>query len=318
MDSSLNTPVVTVTFNPAVDENTEVERVEPDKKLRCTTPRYHPGGGGINIARALHVLGTPAVAVYPCGGHSGNLLRDLLAKEGVRQRPVPVRRAVRINFIVYERSSGEQYRFGFPGQRLSPEECGRIMSELERLIPETLYVVASGSLPPGVPPDHYATVVRMAHRHGARAVVDTSGEPLKLVAREPVFLLKTNLNEFSYLVGEPLDDPSRLAEKAGEMVESGCIEHLVVSLGPRGAVAAWKGRVVSVPSPDVPVRSRLGAGDSMVAGMVHALVRGLSMEEALAWGVAAGASAAMTDGSMICCGPETAQLYEKVAASMRA
>jgi 6-phosphofructokinase 2 len=170
-------PVVTLTMNPAIDTSSAVEHVVPDRKLRCKAPRHDPGGGGgINVSRALSRLGADSLAVYPAGGPTGVLLHDLLEKEGIRQYQVPIAAWTRENLYVLEEATRHQYRFIMPGSRLADDEWQRCLQIVEGLPETPAYIVASGSLPPGVPNDFFARLGRLASSgmgcsHGFASVV---------------------------------------------------------------------------------------------------------------------------------------------------
>ncbi|MCH8029631.1 MAG: 1-phosphofructokinase family hexose kinase [Candidatus Dadabacteria bacterium] len=304
--------VVTITMNPAIDKSTGVEVVAPEIKLRCGAPRFELGGGGINVSRALRELGGSSTALYTSGGYSGKLLESILNSEGIDHRPVRVDEMTRINLIVRETSTGKQYRFGMPGQPLTEEEWRKCLEMLCTVEPRPEFIVASGSLPPGVPEDFYAMVADAGGEIGAKTIVDTSGEPLRRVARKGVFMIKTNLREFGLLTGLEIKNNEELMSAATDVVEKGSAEVLVVSLGAEGAFGAWKGGNIYIASPEVPVRSAVGAGDSMVAGIVLKLAMDKSVEEALLMGVAAGAAAAMTAGSELCREEDAMKLYRQM------
>ena len=159
--------IVTLTVNPCIDESAAVDQIVPDRKLRCGPPRYEPGGGGINVARAIRKLGGEALAIYPAGGAAGELLRALLTQEGVAQRPLSISGWTRENFNVREETTGRQLRFVLPGPELSAADRERVFDAVARLDPFPAYLVASGSLPPGVPPDFLARVARLVRERGA-------------------------------------------------------------------------------------------------------------------------------------------------------
>jgi 6-phosphofructokinase 2 len=306
------TRVVTVTVNPAVDVNTAVEVVAPEKKLRCEPPRYEPGGGGINVSRAMTRLGASSRAVYLAGGPHGELLRRMLDDEGLDQTPLPVDGLTRESLIVLERASGQQYRFGMPGPEVHEEAWRRCVEALRASDPVPDYVVASGSLAPGMPDDFFATLAVVARELGARMVLDTSGEPLKRGVDAGVFLIKPNLREFRELVGDDLrtgDDQRRAARR---LVADGRAEVVLVSLGAGGALLADGDGVRHLQAPTVPIRSKVGAGDSMVAGIVTGLVRDLDVLDAVRLGIAAGAAAVMTDGTELCRRDDTERLFDEI------
>jgi 6-phosphofructokinase 2 len=302
--------IATLTMNPAIDKNSSVEQVIPEWKLRCKPPGHEPGGGGINVSRAIHRLDGQSVALYTAGGATGQMLQELLGYEGIiNHRPIQIENLTRQNLTVLEESSGRQYRFAMPGPMLRDAEWRQCLDEVAILEPKTGYIVASGSLPPGAPNDFYARMASIAKEMGSRVIVDTSGEPLRLAAREGVYLLKPNLRELRQLAGRDLEDEAQQEAAAREIVESGQAEVVVVSLGAAGALLVSAAGQERLRSPTVPIRSRVGAGDSMVAGIVLALARGASLSDAVRYGVAAGAAAVMTPGTELCRREDVERLY---------
>jgi 6-phosphofructokinase 2 len=156
--------IVTLTMNPAVDESTSVPYVLPDRKLRCQPPTYEPGGGGINVARAIRKLGGDALACFPVAGPAGELLKQLLDTEGVRYTAIAVTRWTRENLNVMEEVSGRQFRFCMPGPTLDDREWPVFLDWLQQLRPSPDFLVASGSLPPGVPVDFYARLAALGRQ----------------------------------------------------------------------------------------------------------------------------------------------------------
>jgi 6-phosphofructokinase 2 len=161
-------------------------------------------------------------------------------------------------------------------------------------------VVASGSLPPGVPDDFFARVARVARKLGARCVVDTSGEPLKHAVAEGVFLVKPNASELCQLVGRALRDEKEQSSAALELAQSKKSELVVISRGAAGALLATAEGTERFWAPSVHVKSRVGAGDSMLAGIVLGLLRGMIPSAAVRYGIAAGAAATMRSGTELC------------------
>lgn len=303
--------IVTLTMNPALDENSTVAHVLSDVKLRCRAPSLEPGGGGINVARAVVRLGGRALAVYPAGGPSAELIEQILDREGVGQRIVPVRGWTRRNLNVREEASGRQYRFVLPGPPLAEAEWRSCLDALRSLRPAPEILVASGSLPPGVPADFYARVASVSAELNARFVVDVSGEPLRLVLGKGVFLVKASLREFQELTGIARTEAD-LVELARRWIVDRQCEVLVISLGRGGALwlAAQAGE--RLPAPEVPVASSVGAGDAMVGGIVLSFARGHPLPEAIRFGVAAGAAAVMNPGTQLCEREDTERLFQRM------
>ena len=300
--------VSTLTINPSIDISTAVAEVAPDRKLRCERPRLDPGGGGINVARVIHRLGGACLAFHAAGGHTGRLLCDLLDAEGVVHRPIEIEGNTREDVTVTDRARGHQYRFVMPGPRLAEGEWRRCLEVVLNATPSPDYIVASGSLPEGVPSDFYARLAREARTRRFRLVLDTSGEALRAAAAERVYLVKPNRREVEQLLGRPLSDESELRQALRQFVHDGHAEAVVVSLGAEGALLVTSATAERLPAPKVPVESRIGAGDSMVAGIVLALARGNSLRQAVLLGLAAGSATVMTPGTELCRTADVARL----------
>ncbi len=306
--------IVTLTMNPALDVSTSIHSVAPEIKLRCAAPGFHPGGGGINVARAVHFLGGKACAVYAAGGHTGEKLRQLLTDEGIDQLTLPIAGTTRESFTCYEDSSGLQYRFTLPGPALSQPEWRACLDASLDLQPD--YLVVSGSLPKGVPSDFYAQLAIRAHAQQCRLLIDSGGDALQAAGRTGVFLLKPNLRELERLADETLADEAQIQQAARRLIESGLTEAVLVSLGAAGAALATRADYVSLRAPIVPIRSKVGAGDSMVGGLALALAQGRSLLDAARFGVAAGSAAVMTPGTQLCRKDNAERLYAQVSSHL--
>jgi len=228
--------IVTLTINPAIDIFVNVGHVEPTRKMRCTAPKRDPGGGGINVARVAHRLGCNVAAIYPTGGAIGKLLQRLVEREGIDSLVTPSHVETRENFTAYERDSGEQYRFVLPGSALHRAEWEACLDKLASLRDKPKFVVASGSVPPGVPNDFFARVVRHAKALGAKTVIDTSGAALDAALDEGVTLIKPNLVELSELAGAPLERDAERIAAYRKLVADGRAQAVALTLGEQGAL----------------------------------------------------------------------------------
>ncbi len=304
--------ILTVALNPALDKSTTVAGIVPDKKLRCAPPHYQPGGGGINVARAIHKLGGAATALYLSGGHGRQFFRELLEQEGIETLPLPMVGSIRESFAVVDTITGQQFRFNEPGPTVTEAEWQHCLDEVGKMV-GLRYLVGSGSLPPGVPADFYDRLGAVAKRLGARYLLDTSGEALRHTAEgSGAFLLKPNLIELSALSGETNLEMDEVDDAAKALIERGAAEVLVVSLGAQGALLVSRDGCKHVMAPTVKKRSTVGAGDSMVAGMTLALLRGRSLEEVVCFGVACGSAATMNEGTELCHRRDAERLFEKM------
>ena len=302
------TAIVTLTMNPALDIATATDIVVPAEKLRCAAPRYDPGGGGINVARAAHLLGDDALAVFPIGGLSGEMLCRLLDEEGVPRAAVPIAGMTRESLAVVERQSGKQFRFLLPGPTLTEHDQQRCLDELASRLKGARFLVASGSLPPGPPVDFYARVGALARQCGARFVLDPSGPALE-AGDGDVFLLKTSLGELEELSGIRLPSTQDQEIAARRLIARGRAEILVLSLGAKGALLATASEMRHFDAIKVDGVGSVGAGDSMVAGIVSGLARGWSLVEAIKFGLAAGAAALLRPGTELCRREDVERLY---------
>ena len=291
--------IVTLTMNPALDITTATEQVVPGHKLRCEPPRYDPGGGGINVARAVHALGGDVLAIFPAGGAAGEMIRHLLHQEGVPHEAIAIAGFTRESLAVDDRRTGEQYRFLLPGPEVVPVDQERCLDRLARAAPEAEFIIASGSLPLGLPQDFYARVAELAKEHGKRFVLDTSGPALRAAGRG-IYLLKPSLRELAELTGREIRGERDEVAAAREVVADGRSEVVVVSLGARGALVASGKQSARLPAIPTQARSTVGAGDSMLAGIVFGLSRGLGLHDAVRLGIVAGTAALLGCGTQLC------------------
>lgn len=287
--------IVTLTLSPALDKSSTVERMLPEHKLRCGPVREDAGGGGINVSKGIHRLGGHSVAVFPAGGHNGDVLCQILAKEGVETDVVKVAAETRENVAITETTTNMQYRFTFQGANIAEKEAQACLDKALSLKPDLL--IASGSLPPGLPETWYAQVAAAARKQKVRLILDTSGAALQAAAQEGLFLLKPNLRELSALAGVKELEMNQVDDAALAIIERGHCEVVVVSLGAKGALLATKHGFEHIPAPVVQIRTTVGAGDSMVAGMAYALSTGKKFKSMVQWGVACGSAATINKGT---------------------
>jgi 6-phosphofructokinase 2 len=304
--------IVTLTINPAVDIFINVERVEPTRKLRCSAPKRDPGGGGINVARVAHRLGGDVAAIYPVGGAIGKLLQRLVEREGIDSITTPSHVETRENFTAFEDTTGEQYRFVLPGSKLHRAEWEACLDKLETLSPAPKFVVASGSIPPGVPDDFYANVARHARRLGARMVLDTSGAALAPALKEGVALIKPNQNELADFIGAKIDDDAGRIAACRALIADGRTQAVALTLGEDGALLVTAKRAWRAAPMRIEVVSTVGAGDSFLGGMVAALAQGRPWDAAFRTGVAAGSAAVMSPGTELCREEDVKRLFNEV------
>ena len=299
--------ILTVTLNPCIDKSSRVEKMKPESKLRCAEVVNEPGGGGINVSKALQKLETSSVALFPAGGHNGDMLCSLLKKEGILFHAVDTKVETRENWIVLETSTNNQYRFTFPGREVLEETVKTMVDQIRSFSPS--FVVASGSLPPGLPDYFYGLIVKNAAAVGARCIVDTSGPALQALKGKHAFLIKPNIGELCKMLNVEWLDKEEVPDAAQQAIRDGFAEIMVVSMGPLGAWLINEEKRYFVEAPPVEKKSTVGAGDSMVAGITYSLQKGKTLKEAIQFGVACGSAATMNEGTQLFIKEDVENLY---------
>lgn len=304
--------IITCTLNPALDVSTSTAEIIPDDKLRCDAPVREAGGGGINVSRALKRLGVDSIAIYTKGGAIGALLKELISKDGFEQVPIETKQSTRENFSFQDEKNKALYRFVLPGPELTKGDWQQFIDKLSDYT-EAEYVVASGSLSPGVPDDFYAQLAKKAKSEKQRFVLDTSGNPLKQILKSGAYLIKPNRKELGELLGQEPKSEAELIKAAEKLIKEHAIEVVVVSLGPDGAILATQEGTEKMDSPSIKrVESAIGAGDSMVAGIVLSLSQGKSIREAVRYGLACGSAALLTPGTELLYKEDADRLLKKL------
>ncbi len=307
--------IYTLTLAPSLDSATLTPQIYPEGKLRCSTPVFEPGGGGINVARAITFLGGVATAIFPAGGATGEHLVSLLADEQVPVETVQAHDWTRQNLHVHVETSGEQYRFVMPGAALTDDEFHALGQKVLEIEVGAILVI-SGSLPPGISVAKLVALMRSAQQHGIRCVVDSSGEALAAALDiGNIELVKPNQKELSALVQRDLTQPDDVRKAAEEIVRSGKARRVVVSLGPQGALGVDASGSVQVVPPPVKSQSTVGAGDSMVGAMTLKLAENAPLVEMVRYGVAAGSAATLNQGTRLCSLENTQTIYDYLCRS---
>ncbi|WP_328793569.1 MULTISPECIES: 1-phosphofructokinase family hexose kinase [unclassified Streptomyces] len=303
--------ILTLTMNPAVDLCWEVEHLEDIGKNRARVRSVAAGGGGINVARHVVRLGGRATAFHTAGGEVGLRLNRLLDEEGIDHVAVDIDDETREALVLFEAESRCGYHIVPPGPHLHEHEGRRSLDALVQAVDGCPYVVASGSLPGGLPDDFYAAVARRIKEAGSRLVLDTSGPALRSALAEGVFLLRCNRTEAESLTGRPVRDFDDARALNEHLLTTGAAEIAVTTLGELGALCSTghgHTELYAPPLPGAPL-SDAGAGDSMVAALITQLAAGEEPVSACALGVAVAAAAMLT--------PSTEPFDLDVARSLR-
>ncbi|EOV0675402.1 6-phosphofructokinase II [Cronobacter dublinensis] len=301
--------IYTLTLAPSLDSATLTPQIYPEGKLRCSAPVFEPGGGGINVARAIVHLGGSATALFPAGGATGEHLVSLLHDEQVAVETISTRDWTRQNLHVHVESTGEQYRFVMPGAALTDDELRQLEEKVLAIEPGAILVI-SGSLPPGVGVEKLQQLIKAARQKGIRLIVDSSGDALAAALEVgDIELVKPNQKELAALVKRSLDAPDDVRQAAMELVQQGKARRVVVSLGPQGALGVDGSDCVQVVPPPMKSQSTVGAGDSMVGAMTLRLAQDAPLLDMVRYGVAAGSAATINQGTRLCSQENTDRIY---------
>ncbi|HWA19905.1 MAG TPA: 1-phosphofructokinase family hexose kinase [Devosia sp.] len=303
--------ILTVTLNPALDITTTTAKLLPQQKLRCDAPRYDPGGGGINVSRVIKELGGESLAFAALGGRTGAMMKRMLDDAGLDVEAWRSRGDTRFSMTVMEEQTGLHYRFVLPGPEQPVASATRLLRRLgERAAAGYGFVVASGSLPPGLPIDLYGRLAEIARANGAKLILDTHGEALRAALPHRPWLIRLNHHEAQELLGGDADRAAH--DLARELVERGSAEIAIVAIGERGAFLVSADHSIEIAPPHVDVRSMVGAGDSFVGAMTLALSRGWPIDDATRYGVAAAAAAVTTEATELCEASKVADLFAEM------
>ena len=290
--------VRTLTLNPSIDVSSEAEAVEPEKKVRTCCERIDPGGGGVNVARVLQRFGIDVEALFLAGGATGAAFDALLERAHLARRWVQIADDTRTSLTVHERGSGREFRFVPEGPTIAGDELEACRQAIAA--GRCDWFVASGSVPPGVPADFYASAGRAARDGGARFILDTSGDALRSALEAGgIFLLKASKEEMD-------------REAATDVVASGRATHVALTLGSEGALLIERAGTLFLPAFEVETVSTVGAGDSFLAGMTYGLAKGMAVAETFRVAVAAGAAATLEPGTDVAYPEKTLRLLERV------
>jgi len=304
--------IYTLTLNPALDRELTVPAFVFDEVLRASAVRVDYGGKGFNVSRALAALGAESIALGFVGGATGESLTVGLADLGIRTDFVQVAGETRTNVSIVTEDHAHYLKVNDPGPMITPAEQAALLQKIRALAQPGDWWVLAGSLPPGVPATFYAQVIRLVQSAGAYAVLDTSGEPLRVGCAARPFLVKPNVAEARELAGARVASPDEARDAIGKIHALG-VQNVVISLGQAGALYSDGQSVWQAKPPAIEERNPIGAGDALVAGLVWGLSNNYSGPEILRWGVACGAAAASLDGTGM--GPRS--LVESLAPQVR-
>ncbi|MGG7567383.1 1-phosphofructokinase family hexose kinase [Rhodovulum sp. DZ06] len=304
--------ILTVTLNPALDVSTTVPKLRGGgAKLRCAPPHEDPGGGGVNVSRAIRFLGGDSLALAALAGATGARMHELLTAEGIRTRLIPAPGDTRRSLSVIDESDGEQYRFLMPGPEWSAADVDAAAAAVADELGARDLLIVSGSLPPGAPAELPARLAAGAKAKGAVGLLDTSGPALEAAAAGKVgrgLILRMDHEEAEALAGRALPEIAALGRFAADLRASGAAGTVLAAAGAEGTVLACAEGVFHAAPPRVEVVSKVGAGDSFVGAFAMTLAAGAPGPEALRVGVAAAAAAVTTPDTRLCTAEDVARI----------
>ena len=304
--------VVTVTLNPCLDKTLCVSELKSGEVNRAQKSMLDAGGKGINVSRALTNFGVDNVAMAIVGGDSGELLEKLLKDEGVEYDFLKCQGETRTNYKIFDEVSGDTTDINEPGITISQTVLEEFKQRFGKNLQGAEYAVLAGSIPPGVKSNIYAELIDEANKAGVKVILDTTGERLSEGIKAKPFAIKPNIHELEEVIGKKLKNSSELLEELREMTKSG-IELVTVSMGADGAIF-MKGNVAyKAGTLPVEVKSAVGCGDSVVAGIVYSLLSGFDLKKTAMISAAAGGITATKDGTNMCTADEVLKSYTNIS-----
>lgn len=303
--------IITVTPNPVLDRTLTVPEIVLDEVTRAVGTREDWGGKGFNVSRALRALGKESVAIGFIGGPTGEKLKKGLASLGIATDLIPIAGETRMNIVITDTPARHYVKVNEAGPTIRSEEVAALLDNATKRAKAGDFWALCGSLPPGVPPDFYADLISRLQSRGAKALLDTSGEPLRLGIAARPYAVKPNLQEAAAWLGKAASFPQDVAQAVDNLLELG-ITLVALSLGADGLMLASPSWRRWARPPEVVARNPTGAGDALVAGLLYGLSERMSLDEVARWGVAAGTAAAAREGVSVGTREEVVSLRAQV------
>ncbi|AKT49438.1 phosphofructokinase [Olsenella sp. oral taxon 807] len=288
--------IYTVTLNPALDKTATVENLRLDSVNRISELRVDPGGKGINVSKVVRELGAKTVAIALLGGHTGTMLRNMLAELGIECKVLEVEGETRTNLKIKDPALKTNTDINEPGPEVTDEQLRGMLDGLVGEVGGGDIVVLSGSLPRGAAADTYKVWVAALKKTGAKVYLDADGDKLVRGIEAKPDLIKPNEIELGAMMGRTLDADEKIVEAARELIDGG-LDRVMVSMGGAGALYVARDVTIKANPVKVPVGSTVGAGDSVVAALAYAQDKGLGLEDTMRLAMATGAANVMQSGT---------------------
>ena len=301
----------TITLNPSIDQHISVKNLVKDDANRALTITLTPGGKGINVSKVVRELGGVTRAYALVGGFTGEYLKELVKPLDFSLTTVPVHGNTRVNTVVTDLKDETQTRISAPGPTVRRDELGRFTRLLLSVRPRPFLWALGGSLSKGMSPGTYRRLIRVLQKNGTRCILDTDNEALKQGVEAKPFMIKPNEYEMQRLCGKSVRSVQEYLLAARRLVRQG-VQVVIVSLGAKGALFVTSEEAFHSVAPAVEVRSKVGAGDSLIGGVAWGLHRKMSLRDAAKLGVAASSSAVMRGAPRLCLKSDLKNLVERV------
>lgn len=306
------TMILTITLNPSIDISVMVPALIPSEKLRCESYEKEVGGGGINVATGLHRLGLPTDALFFSGGLNGHFIESRLKGEGLVIHPIPIQPETRENITVTDQASLTEYRLVNKGHEIKPADEKLLLKTLNQLKIQPDFLVLSGSHPPGLSDQFVKKIANWAAIHHCKLIVDMPAEPLSEAFKFRPFLIKPNLKEISQIAGKSSLTVKEAIQTAKEWIAKEYTEIVVISMGAQGAIICDANEEHAIKPPKVKTLSTVGAGDSMVAGLLFKMYERADLKDILRMGVACGTAATVSRGTKLFERELAFKLYDQI------
>ena len=303
--------IYTITLNPALDRTVWVTQIQPDESNRIEHEQSYAGGKGIDVSKVLIALGVTNKALGFVGGFAGEEVQGLLLNNGIPCDFTEISGETRTNVVVNNMSTGNQTVLSAKGPEIKPYELMQMIHKVEKLEDPDI-VIISGSIPPGVHPEIYRRLIEIAKGKGARVILDTDGDALKVSISSSPYAIKPNIHELSRLVDMELTEMDEIVAAARSVRERG-MGIILVSMGARGILMVAENEQFLAVPPKVKVENTIGAGDSAVSGFVYGLAKGKKLKDALVFAVAAGTATTLRPGTALCQKDDFLKLIPKIA-----
>ncbi|TVR94169.1 MAG: 1-phosphofructokinase [Spirochaetaceae bacterium] len=271
--------ILTVTINPAIDETVEIPSFAAGSVNRVASIFRSPGGKGINVASALADYGVEVSTTGFLGEDNDQLFKSHFSQKGIQDRFVRVSGLTRTGIKIIDPVDGLTTDINYPGLTPTAAEIEQLFERVRETGKTADWAVLTGSLPPGVRVTVYAELIELLHGLGCKVALDTSGEPLRAAMASVPDLIKPNIHELEEFAGRSLASLAEISQEAGKLTAQG-VAIVAVSMGERGALIQDGTSAEIIHPLKVEVKSTVGAGDAMVAGILAGLSRGMSIAEA--------------------------------------